>query len=299
MSLIKKYSDKLYLKQWGIGFLKANITDIIRQKKSNLSFEWMSLEDKTVSHADPFVFKSDDGRVNILFESVSSSNLNGKISLMVCDDSLAPVMEKVVLDTNSHLSYPHVYRENETIYVFPESAFNGTLNCYEFDQVNRSFINKKEILKLPLLDSTILRHDNKYWLFATMLGEAMHRDLYIFYSDDLTGPYTAHPANPVRKNMNGSRPAGNFIEVDGEIYRPAQNCANYYGESITINKITKLTTTEFAEEEHMIIESNKEDEFNYGIHTINALDDLIIVDGQKGYFEPVQQLSRKLKNMFN
>jgi hypothetical protein len=299
MSLIKKYSDKLYLKQWGIGFLKAGIADIIRNKRADLRFEWMSLEDKTISHADPFVFKADDGRINILFESVSSHNLNGKISLMVCSDSLAPVLEKVVLNTNSHLSYPHVFNENGKTYVFPESAFSGSLNCYEFDQVKRSFINKKEIIRLPLLDSTILKYDGRYWLFATMLGDELHSDLHIFYADSLFGPYTAHAGNPVKKDMNGSRPAGNFIEVDGSVYRPAQNCGNYYGESITINKINTLTTTAFHEEEHMIIASHKDDEFNYGIHTINAVDDIIIVDGQKSYFEPVQQLSRKLKNIFN
>jgi hypothetical protein len=177
--------------------------------------------------------------------------------------------------------------------------FSGSLFCYEFDQAKRTFINRKEVLQLPLLDSTILKFENRYWLFATVLGETFNSDLQIFYADNLFGPYTPHIANPVKKDNNGARPAGNFIEVDGAIYRPAQNCSNYYGESITINKIKKLTTAEFEEEEYMIIAPNKNDEFNYGIHTINAVDDLIIVDGQKGYFEPVRQLSRKLKNIFN
>jgi hypothetical protein len=299
MGLIKKYSDKLYLKQWGIGFLKGCLADIIRNKKTDLSFEWMSPADKTISHADPFIFKTDDGRINILFESVSSYSLNGKISLLVCNDLPDPVLEKVVLDTNAHLSYPYVFKENGNIYVFPESAFSGTLCCYEFDQVKRTFTNKKEIIQSPLLDSTILKHEGKYWLFATMLGETFNSDLYIFYADNLLGPYTPHAGNPVKKALNGSRPAGNFIEVDGIIYRPAQNCSNYYGESITINKINTLTTTRFDEEEYMIIGPNKNDEFNYGIHTINAVDDIIIADGQKSYFEPVHQLSRKLKNIFN
>jgi hypothetical protein len=299
MGLLKKYSDKLYLKQWGIGFLKGNIADIIRNRQSALSFEWISLNDKSISYADPFVFKTDDGRINILFESVSSHNLDGKISLMVCNDNLEPVFEKVVLNTNDHLSYPYVFRENGKIYVFPENAFGGSLNAYEFDPVTNSLINKKEIIKKPLLDSTILKYENRYWLFATFLGDTLNSDLHIFYADHLMGPYTAHSGNPVKRQLNGSRPAGNFIQVDGEIYRPTQNCSNYYGESITINRIKVLTTTRFEEEEHMLIEPNKNDEFNYGIHTINAVDDIIIVDGQKGHFEPVQQLSRKLKNIFN
>lgn len=299
MRFIKKYSDKLYLKQWGLGFLKADIRNIIRDKKTDLSFQWMPLTDKSVSHADPFIFKSDDGKINILYEKVSTYDLNGNISLMVCNELFQPVMDKVLLDTKSHLSYPYVFRENGKIYVFPESAFGGSLFCYEFDQASRSFINKKEIIKLPLLDSTILKYGNKYWLFATMLGDTFNSDLHIFYADSLLGPYTVHAGNPVKSALNGTRPAGNFIEVDGNIYRPAQNCKNYYGESITINKITVLTPTKFKEEEYMTIEPNKDDEFNYGIHTINAVDDIIIVDGQKGYFEPVKQLNRKLKTIFN
>lgn len=299
MGLLKKYSDKLYLKQWGIGFLKGSMTDIIRNKKNRLSFEWISLGNKTVSYADPFVFKTDDGRINILFESVSSYALDGKISLMVCNDQLEPVFEKVVLDTNDHLSYPHVFKENGNIYVFPENAFSGSLNCYEFDTTKNLLVNKKEIIRKPLLDSTILKYQGKYWLFATLLGDTLNSDLHIFYSDSLFGPFVPHAGNPVKRQLNGSRPAGNFIEVDGNIYRPTQNCSNYYGESITINKVTALAPDTFEEEEYMVIEPNKNDEFNYGIHTINAIDDIIIVDGQKGYFEPVQQLSRKLKNIFN
>jgi hypothetical protein len=259
----------------------------------------MQLDGKTISHADPFIFKTDDGRINIIFESVSTYNLDGKISLIVLNDLLEPVLEKVVLDTNAHLSYPYVFKENGKIYVFPESAFGGTLFCYEFDQAKRLLTNKKEVMKAPLLDSSILKHENKYWLFATMLGEKRNSDLHIFYADNLCGPYKAHAGNPVKNDPDGSRPAGNFIEVDGDIYRPTQNCSNYYGESITINKISTLTTTDFKEEEYMVLRADKNDEFNYGIHTINAVDDMIIVDGQKSYFEPVGQLSRKLKNIFN
>jgi hypothetical protein len=185
MSFVKKYSDKLYMKQWGLGFLRASIADIIRNKRTDLSFEWLPLANRGVSQADPFLFKSDDGRLNILFESVSTTSLDGKISLIVCNEALDPVLQKDVLTTKDHLSYPFVYRENGTIYVFPESAFSGSLYCYEYDQLRRSFANKREILKAPLLDSTILKYENRYWLFATMLGANYNSDLHIFYSDHL------------------------------------------------------------------------------------------------------------------
>jgi hypothetical protein len=297
MGLLKKYADKLYLKQWGIGFLRASIADIIREKRSELNFEWMEIEDKSVSYADPFVFKTDDGRINLLYENVSSTELDGKIDLMVLNKDLEPLLQKTLLNTGDHLSYPFVYKEDGRIYVFPENAFSGSLNCYEFDQVRRALISKHEIIAEPILDPTILKFDTRYWIFATLKGGAYNSELHIFYADNLMGPYTAHAGNPVKNNINGSRPAGNFIHVDGSIYRPAQNCGNYYGESITINRVTKLTTTEFEEEEYMVIQPARKDEFNYGIHTINVIDDLIIVDGQKSHFQPAGQLSRKLKSI--
>lgn len=299
MSTLRKYTDWLFLKQWGLGFTKGNIKEIIRHRKNGFSFQWLPINDKNMSYADPFIFKANDGRVNVLFESVSSSDLDGTITLMVCDDSLNTVLEKTVLKNHAHLSYPFVFRENGKTWVFPENSLSGSLHCYEFDHVTRSFSDPKMIMDLPLIDPTILKYNGKYWLFCTMLGEQLNSELYIYYADSLTGPYTAHQKNPVKSGLNGTRPAGNFIEVDGHIYRPAQDCTHYYGESITINRITELSETAFSEVEHMRIHSNPRDEFNYGIHTINILDDIIIVDGQKRHFQPIQQLGRKLKNIFN
>lgn len=298
MGSMKKYADKLFLKQWGLGLLRANLADIIREKRSELSFEWMPMKDASISWADPFIFRDADGKVNILFESVSTVKLDGNISLITCDEKLQPVSEKVILDNGHHLSYPFIYEENGTTWVIPENAFSGKLIAYEFDHATKELRSPVVILPMPVIDPTILKKDGKYWLFCTMLGDALNRDLHIFLSDKLSGPYVPHAGNPVKSDLVGSRPAGKFIEVDGEIYRPTQNCASYYGESISINRITKLTTTEFEEELHMKIEPNKNDEFNYGIHTINAVDDVIIVDGQKTYFQPMQQLGRKLKRMF-
>lgn len=298
MGIIQKYTDKLYLKQWGIGFLKADIKDIIRKRKNKLSFTWLSVKDPNVSYADPFIFRAADGKIHLLYENVTSWDMDGKISLMVCDELFKPVLEKTVLDNREHLSYPYVFQQNGTTYVFPENAFKGSLYAYEFDTLNKTFTHPKQILDKPVIDSTILKHDNKFWLFCTMLGDQLNSELHIFYAEDLLGPYTSHAGNPVKNALNGTRPAGDFIEVDGQIYRPTQNCVNYYGESITINKLNRLTVSEFEEEAHMIIESNPTDEFNYGIHTINAVDDIIIVDGQKKHFQPVQQITRKLKKLF-
>lgn len=298
MGLFKKYADKLYLKQWSIGFVKANLDEIIRTKQNKLSIDWLVPENNMISWADPFIFKTDDGQTHILYESVSSYGLDGRITMLTVDTQLKPVAEKLVLETKEHLSYPFIYKENGKLYVFPENAFSGSLSCYEFDPATQKLINKKQVINKPVVDATIIKQEGRYWMFCTMIGEARNSDLHIFYADKLTGPYTAHAGNPVKKDLYSARPAGNLLNVDGVLYRPAQNCTSIYGESITINKITTLTTTEFAEEQHMTLYANKSDQFNYGIHTINACGNTIIVDGQKKYFQPVQQLWRKIKSKF-
>jgi hypothetical protein len=298
MGLWKKYSDKLYLKQWSIGFAKATMEELIRNKRNSLPIQWLLPESNKFSYADPFIFRTEDGQVHVLFESVSTVDLDGKITLMTIDKQLNPVSRKTLLETEAHLSYPFVYKETGKIYVFPENAFSGSLYCYEFDPATQTLVNKTEVINQPVVDATIIKHEGKYWLFGTMVGEKRNSDLHIFYSNSLTGPYTAHPGNPVKRDLYSARPAGNLVIVDGNLYRPAQNCSSYYGESISINKITRLNTTQFAEEEYFTIQANKNDLFNYGIHTINACGDTIIVDGQKKYFQPVQQLTRKLKSFF-
>lgn len=299
MGLWKKYSDKLYLKQWSIGFAHCDIADVIRQKRTDLPIDWLSPESNKFSFADPFMFKASDGQVHVLYESVSTVGLDGKITLMTIDQQAKPAFEKTLLETEAHLSYPFVFQENGKTYVFPENAFSGSLFCYEFDEATKTLVNKKEIINQPVVDGTIVKSAGKYWLFCTMVGEQRNSHLHIFYADQLTGPYTAHSANAVKVDLNSARPAGRIIEVDGVLYRPSQNCTSYYGESITINKITTLTTTQFKEEEYFHILAKKTDLFNYGIHTINHTGNIVVVDGQKKYFQPVQQLYRKLKNLFN
>ncbi|HEY6503106.1 MAG TPA: hypothetical protein VIZ28_03945, partial [Chitinophagaceae bacterium] len=211
MSTLKKYSDWLFLKQWGIGFMKGDIQEIIRKRKNGFSFQWLQVSDKNTSYADPFIFKSNDGHVNVLYESVTSFELDGTISLMVCDESFRAITEKTILNNRKHLSYPFVFRENGKTYVFPENSLSGSLHCYEFDSDTRSLSNQKLIMDLPLIDPTILKYKNKYWLFCTMLGNQLNSELYIYYADSLTGPYSAHKNNPVKSGLNGTRPAGNFI----------------------------------------------------------------------------------------
>jgi hypothetical protein len=297
--LISKLTDKLYFKQWSIGLCRGDVSEIIRTKSFDQKIHWLPLGSFDHFQADPFLLKAENGIINVLVEDFPFNDYYGKINLLKIDSDFNLLDSQLVLDTKSHLSYPFIYTEDEKIYVFPEAAHSGKLTCYEYDPLLEKLNFVKVIMDLPLLDSTVIKKNGKYWLFGTQYGVDSHNKLYIFYSDKLLGPYSPHPQNPVKNSLNGSRPAGNFIEVDGEIYRPSQNCANQYGESITINKIKVLNELEFSEEVHMVISIDRKKYNNkniYTIHTINFIGDLIIVDGSKWTFSPSIQWKVFLRN---
>jgi len=292
--IFSKYIDKLFFKQWIIGICRDNIKDIIRSKTFDPDINWLLIESFDKFCADPFLITSKDENFKILLEDYAFDDDYGKILLMTLDKSFKQVNHKILLDTKSHLSYPFVFTEKSKTYVFPEASKSGKLSCYGYDPLNESLNFLQDILDLPLRDSTILKHDDKYWLFGT-LSENGTYNLYVFFSDNLLGPYAEISGNPVKNGLNGTRSAGNFIEVDGFIYRPSQNCEKEYGESITINKITELNEINVVEEPYLSICINKKNRYNNGIHkihTINVIDNIIAVDGEYWTFSHIRQFKK-------
>ena len=298
MGLIYKIRSKFCIFSWGIGIGRGAIEDVIRKKKLDINFTWLPLKNKHQFIADPFFIVEEKDKIHLLYEDFSIEK-DGIISLQTLNTDFKPVFEKELLRMNNHLSYPYVFKENGITYIIPESHQLGKTIAYQFDFTTLSLTNEKVLMNnLQLLDTTILEHNNKYWLFAT-LGDKVNDNgkLYIYYADTLFGNYTPHKKNPVKTSLDGCRPAGDFIKVDGEIYRPSQNCADYYGKSITIQKIIRLNEHEFKEEAYFDIEPIANSEFCAGLHTINASNDIIVIDGIRLVFSPLTKMKLFFKKL--
>ncbi len=286
--------------QWSIGFSRGDIGQVIKDKNCSLQFKWLPLNDNAQSIADPFIFKDQQGNMHLLYEDFSMVDTSryGKIIHAKVNADLSVSGQKELLDPGSHTSYPFVFAENGTTYIIPETSEQKNTFRYEFNFDQQTISNQQVMLgKLPLLDSTIFIHDGKYWLFATQSDpeEFEHSRLYIYFADSFSGPYNPHAKNPVKENMDGSRPAGNVIKVAGDVYRPSQNCSIHYGESLSINKILKLSETEFEEELSFKIKPDARSEYSAGVHTINVVDDVIVIDGIKMKFAPVTKWTLFIK----
>jgi len=294
-----KYRSKLFFKKWIIGVCNDNIENIIRERTFKPRIEWLKINGFESFYADPFILSVKEDEIKLLYEIYPFQDGYGKIALMTLDKDFCFKSDKLILDTQSHLSYPFIYRENNKTYIFPESAQNKKLSCFEYDDEKDEMYFVKDLIDLPLRDSTILKYKEKYWIFGTQSDNGTDYKLHIYVSENLLGKYRPLTINPVKNGLDGTRAAGNFFEVDGDIYRPTQNCKNSYGESITIYKVIELSETAFIEEPYMTIKMDPKQSFNKGIHsvhTLNILDNTIVVDGEQWIFAPWQQLKSFVKN---
>ena len=233
--------------------------------------------------ADPFVV--DEGDKSYLFyEELNYDNYRGY--LKVAEYENGEFKEpKTVLEQEYHLSYPNVFKIKNTYYMVPESFENKTIDLFEAVEFPTKWKKKKTLISdIEAVDSTFLYHNNKWWMFVSVIakeGFSTDEELSIFYSDDiLHGEWTPHKNNPVVCDVTSSRPAGNIIEKDGKLYRPAQDCSGIYGRKIVINEIDILNEDTFKEHIVSKIDSSFADDLS-GVHTLNSSKKLTVIDAIK------------------
>ena len=136
--------------------------------------------------------------------------LNGKI-----------VAQGMAINEPHHLSYPFLFEFDGTTYCLPESCASGKLTLYRAVQFPDRWESCAEILNIPVTDATIVRHDQRWWLFCS--DASFNNDtLLIYYAEDPRGPWIPHRSNPVKLDVHSVRPAGPFFMLDDVLYRPAQ-----------------------------------------------------------------------------
>lgn len=289
--------NKLYIDEpiWSIGILETNqLTDL--NKEINVVIRAKNVLDANASFvADPFIIKKDN-KWYMFFEIYDGVKKKGIIGFATSNDNKVWEYQKVILEEEYHLSYPYVFECSSNIYMIPEIAHSGAIRLYKFTDFPNEIEYVKDLVKGSFWDSSIVYHNNKYYLFA-------HRqnDLYIYYSESILGNWNSHIKNPIIKNNPQiSRPAGRIIHDNNELIRFSQDKSEYYGKCINKIKIRVLSETEYEEEDLGVIlkGSNIKGTFNKdGMHTIDVkkCNDkyIIAVDGH--YFKKHNRVIDKLK----
>lgn len=198
--------------------------------------------------ADPFLVEV-NGRTWLLFEDVPVGVSRGRLGCVELSEKGACSEMVVVLERDYHLSYPCVVPASGELFLLPESGEARQINLYRFTRFpSRTELVSTLVEGLGAVDTTPIFLDDRWYFFTTTAQPFM--ETLLFSSGRLDGPWTLHPCSPVSSSARSSRSAGHLFWRDGRLYRPTQDCSIRYGYAITVNEVTRLTPTEFAE--HMV-----------------------------------------------
>ncbi len=269
---------------WSIGQLQNSVDDLLVNKK--LKAKWWNDNIKLSYRADPFT-KEINGKRAYFFERFNYNTYKGHIAMSLGDNS----EEKAVIQNEKHYSYPFLFSHEGATYCLPECFESNGIEIYKIETDGTFSLQKTLLQGLPVVDPTLLYHNNKFWLFCTQKTSLPNAELYIYHADSLLGDYIPHTLNPVKTDISSARPAGSIFNNGGDSIRPAQNCSTTYGGSLVLNRLVILTKTEFKEEKVTEI-LPFDTQLNKGIHHVCVDGDTIIIDGKKYIYSLQQALKR-------
>lgn len=231
--------------------------------------------------ADPFLYKKDN-QVYVFFENYSYKDKKGKISCGLFNGKKLINIQDV-LNLDYHLSYPFIYKDNDELYLIPETSQNQRLEVYKC----KNFPNDWELYSTAfeneiIVDSTLLTYNKEKWLFVnkeSFENGPVCNELHIYKIDSLKmDELIPHKQNPVLIDSRSARSAGSFFTYENNLYRPSQsNTEGVYGRALNINIIEKLSIEEYSEKIVKTIKPN----FNKNLssmHHLHQIDELFVFD---------------------
>jgi len=278
------YSRYQYNQNWNIGFSADSVESFIENKGLG-KIQWMKHRYKDRFFADPFILRINKDEITILCEEYIIKKSKGTIVKLTVDKWSKKLIDRaLILELDTHLSYPAFIKIEKSIYIYPENSESGKLTLYSYNDTSNEVRPVKNLINEALVDATIFNYKGKYWLLATKVPNTQG-EAFLYVSNSFYDNYTPIGYGPIAEGKSFSRPAGNFIIYKDAIYRPAQNCVKRYGSGIMVQKIDILTEELYVESNEFSIYPNSF-KYNLGLHTINFNGNVCVVDGY-GYLYPI------------
>lgn len=229
--------------------------------------------------ADPFPYRYAD-RDWLLVERYGHPNgVRGDICRVgPVDDAVESTASEPAIQRGRHISYPFTFTSGNDCFCAPEMSQEDGCVFYRLERDGSWRPAHHVLTGRRLVDPTVFRFDDRWWLFATAPPPDHHTVLHVYYADAIGGPWTAHAANPIKRDARSGRPAGRPFRIGSRIYRPAQDGRGTYGAAVEIMEIVALTPTTFEERHARRLEPDPQWPYPDGLHHL-------VIDGTRVYFD--------------
>jgi hypothetical protein len=200
--------------------------------------------------ADPFVITV-EGRDYCFLEDFSYATRRGSVAVYELHPHGAARIG-TALEEPFHLSFPYLFRYGGELFMCPESAENRDIRIYRcLDFPLRWALQSIPMRDVDAVDTMIFEKDGRWWMFTNINpveGGDRCSELLIFWAPcPISGPWTAHPLNPVLVDGSRARNAGLVTEGD-RVFRVSQGQGyRVYGRRVLINEVLELSETGYAE----------------------------------------------------
>ena len=237
--------------------------------------------------ADPFILDYNDCEIILLVEEMDFKINRGRIAKLIIDRNNYSIKElKILLDLNTHLSFPAIERIGNDVYVYPENSESGSLSIFKYDDQNDRLEFISTLISEPLTDAIMRTIDGSRYLFSTKKPTPNGECLHIYKSaNDRFEDYQI-----VTFIDSSARSAGNWFFEDDSWIRPAQDCNGYYGIGLVFQKVIcergKFKFIEVNRIKHPV---------GYdGLHTFNKYKEMCIIDYRKPVYPFIYYLCKSL-----
>jgi hypothetical protein len=239
------------------------------------NIRWLPPQPPLSLLADPFPYHQ-NGRDWLLAERYSHrKRVRGRIARL---DPDRPSAMEIAIERDRHVSYPFTFTDGADVFCAPEMSQEDGCVIYRLASDGRWTANHHVMRGRRLVDPTLFRLDDRWWLFATEAPPSHNDALHAYYADALEGPWTPHARNPLKRDLSSARPAGRPFTIGRRLYRPAQDCSVTYGGAVHVMEIDTLTPTDFRESIALRLEPDPGWPYPDGLHHL-------VVDGTRVYFD--------------
>ena len=266
---------------WDLGFVVFPNNDI----QGDWSYSFIKHNYKDRYFADPFILDVKEDTIELLVEECQYSKVKkGRIAKLTIDRSNLELKEMViVLELETHLSFPAIIRKDGDVYVCPENAASGEFNLYRYNTEKVKLEQVKTLVHEPLSDAVLFEGFDKPCVIATKSPKSTSNIIEFYESDSVFGNYQHKESITI--NQKAGRGAGNLFVYNNRIYRPGQIASDKlgYGIGISFQTICKTEKGDYLVEE--LFEKYPPKGY-VGMHTFNEYNGLYVVDCRK-HFRPI------------
>jgi hypothetical protein len=153
-----------------------------------------------------------------------------------------------------HSSFPFLFEIDGLPHMIPETCERKSVDLYVCETwPNRWRLKRRLLFGIDAADTMVLWSDGYWWLFTSARGGNSNRHLEIYFTDNLeTGTLHPHPMNTSflygdRAHGTGRNAGYLARSSNGEIIRLMQKSQHFYGEGVSLMKITELNAERFNE----------------------------------------------------